>query len=101
MLVRAEYAPTFGDDPYNFQWGPVYDDGCISDYSVIEHKGILYFLDYGAFKRFTGGKPVEISQKVRPYLEGINKAYKTKCVAGSVGNTYIWQYHTDQRRKIV
>lgn len=79
----------FGDDPYNFQWGPVYDDGCISDYSVIEHRGILYFLDYGAFKAFTGGKPQEISQRVRPYLEGINKTYKAKCVAGSSGK-YIY-----------
>ena len=79
----------FGDDPYNFQWGPVYDDGCISDYSVIEHRGILYFLDFGAFKAFTGGKPQEISQRVRPYLEGIPAAYKTKCVAGSSGK-YIY-----------
>jgi hypothetical protein len=79
----------FGDDPYNFQWGPVYDDGCISDYSVIEHRGILYFLDFGAFKVFTGGKPQEVSQRVRPYLEGINLTHKTKCVAGASGK-YIY-----------
>lgn len=79
----------YGHDPYDQEFGPMFDDGCISDYTVIENGGKLYFLDYGAFKVFTGGKPQEVSQKVRSYLEGINLAYKNKCVAGSVGK-YIY-----------
>lgn len=79
----------YGDDPYNFELSDPMENGCISDRSVINHNGILYFLDYGKFMRYTGGKPVEMSQKVRTYLEAINTTYKSKCVAGKHGK-YIY-----------
>lgn len=75
----------FGNDPYDFYLSDPMDYGCISDRSVINHDGVLYFLDYGKYMRYTGGRPVEMSQKVKTYLEGINTTYKTKCVAGKHG----------------
>jgi hypothetical protein len=79
----------FGNDPYDFYFADPMEYGCISDRSVINHNGILYFLDYGRFMRYTGGKPLEMSQKVRAYLEAINTTYKTKCVTGKHGK-YIY-----------
>ena len=72
----------YGNDPYDFYINDPMDDGCISDRSVIEHRGKLYFLDYGALKLYTGGRPTEISQKVKTYLDNINLTHKAKCVSG-------------------
>ena len=79
----------FGNDPYDFYIPDPSDDGCISDRSVIEHNKVLYFLDYGMYKAYNGGKPKEISQKVKTYLDGINTTYKAKCAAGKHGK-YIY-----------
>jgi hypothetical protein len=91
VLVWSEQSmhTLFGNDPYDQEFGPDYSDGCISDYSVIELNGNVYFLDFGAYKAYGGGKPVEISQKVKKYLDGINLTYKAKCVAGASGK-YIY-----------
>jgi hypothetical protein len=75
----------YGNDPYDFYPSDPMDDGCISARSVIVAGGKLYFLDFGQFKVYTGGKPVDISQKVKGYLDGINLTYKTLCVSGSQG----------------
>jgi hypothetical protein len=79
----------YGNDPYDFGLSDPVEYGCISDRSKVIHDGILYFLDYGRYMRYTGGKPLEMSQKVRAYLEAINTTYKTKCVAGKHGK-YIY-----------
>jgi len=79
----------YGNDPYDFYMNDPINDGCISDRSVIEHRGKLYFLDFGAYKVYTGGRPSEISQKIKTYLDGINLTYKDKCVAGKQGK-YIY-----------
>lgn len=79
----------YGNDPYDFYINDPIDDGCISDRSVIEHRGKLYFLDFGAFKVYTGGKPKEMSQKIKTYLDDINLTYKSKCVSGKHGK-YIY-----------
>lgn len=79
----------YGNDPYDFYINDPIDDGCISDRSVIEHRGKLYFLDFGAYKIYTGGRPIEMSQKIKSYLDGINLTYKSKCVAGKQGK-YIY-----------
>jgi hypothetical protein len=79
----------FGNDPYDFYLSDPIEDGCISDRSVIVHNGRLYFLDFGQYKIFTGGRPEDISQKVKTYLKGINLAHKSKCVAGKHGK-YIY-----------
>jgi hypothetical protein len=79
----------FGNDPYDFYLSDPIEDGCISDRSVITHNGRLYFLDFGKYKVFTGGRPEDISQKVKAYLDNINLTYKAKCVAGKHGK-YIY-----------
>ena len=79
----------YGNDPYDFYLSDPIENGCISDRSVQVHNGVLYFLDYGKFMRYVGGKPQEISQKVRTYLEAINTTYKTDCVSGKHGK-YIY-----------
>lgn len=63
-------------------------DGCISDRTVKECKGILYFLDNMAVKAFTGSMPSVVSEKVKTYIEGINSAYKSNCCAGVCGDSY-------------
>jgi hypothetical protein len=79
----------YGDDPDNFSQSQPIKNGCIASRSVIQHNGILYFLDYGKFLSFTTGLPIDISQKVKTYLEGINSTYKNLCVAASSGK-YIY-----------
>jgi hypothetical protein len=79
----------YGNDPYDFYLNDPMNDGCISNKSVIEHRGKLYFLDYNAFKVYTGGRPQEMSQKVKDYIEGINTTYKSLCVSGKQGK-YIY-----------
>lgn len=79
----------YGDDFRNFQLMDPIQAGCVSDRSIIEHDGKLYFLDYGQYKVFTGGFPVEMSQKVSKYLDDINYTYKDKIVAGKQGK-YIY-----------
>lgn len=79
----------YGNDPYDFYLNDPIEDGCISDRSVIEHRGRLYFLDFGAYKVYNGGRPSEMSQKVKSYLDGINLTYKNKCIAGKQGK-YIY-----------
>jgi hypothetical protein len=79
----------FGNDPYDFELSDPMEYGCISNRSVIEHRGVLYFLNYGRYMRYVGGRPGEMSQKVKSYLEAINTTYKVKCVAGKHGR-YIY-----------
>ncbi|MFA4854184.1 MAG: hypothetical protein WC616_02405 [Candidatus Omnitrophota bacterium] len=79
----------YGNDPYDFELSDPMEYGCISDKSVVELNGILYFLDYGKYMRYNGGRPQEMSQKARTYLEGIATTYKGLCVAGKSGK-YIY-----------
>jgi len=76
----------YGDKYDNFELMDPIQAGCVSHRSIVKAKGIMYFLDYGQFKVFTGGFPVDMSQKVKRYLEGINYTYKDKIVAGVSGN---------------
>jgi hypothetical protein len=79
----------YGDDYENFQLMDPIQAGCISDRSIVEHDSKLYFMDYGQYKLFTGGFPVDVSQKVKKYLEAINYTHKAKIVAGTQGR-YIY-----------
>jgi hypothetical protein len=79
----------YGDRYDNFQLMDPMQVGCVSHRSVIEHNSKLYFMDYNKFQLFTGGFPVEVSQKVRKILEDINYTYKEKICSGSQGK-YIY-----------
>lgn len=82
----------FGEETMHMLYGSDYEDfqlmdpiqaGCVSHKSIIEHDSRLYFMDYNEFKVFTGGFPIEVSQKVRGYLRDINYTHKSKIVTGS------------------
>jgi hypothetical protein len=75
----------YGDDPGNFTLADPIMNGCISNRSVIIYNGILYFMDFYKFMMFTGGTPVEISQKAKTYLDNINYTYKSGIVSMPVG----------------
>jgi hypothetical protein len=79
----------YGNDVEDWQLMDPIRCGCVSDRSVIEKNGVLYFLDYNEYKMFTGGIPVNMSQRVKTYLEAINYTYKEKIVAGNWGK-YIY-----------
>jgi len=78
-----------GDKYANFKFLDPIQCGCVSDRSMIELDGKLYFMDYNKYKMFTGGFPSDISQKVKAYLENIAYTYKDKIVSGAWGR-YIY-----------
>ena len=80
----------YGDDPLNTTKTEPIPNGCVSDRSVITYDGILYFMDYFKIMAFTGGLPIEISQKVREYLNNINYTYKAGICAGQWGRYLYW-----------
>lgn len=79
----------YGNDSTDWQLVDPIKCGCVSDRSIVEKNGILYFLDYKEFKMFTGGVPVSIGQRVAGYLNNINYTYKDKICAGQWGK-YIY-----------
>jgi hypothetical protein len=79
-----------GTGPFNYELIDISDDGCISDRSVIENEKVLYFMDYGWIKAYTGSKPVKISHAVKAFLDGINMTYKEKICAGKNGKYLYW-----------
>lgn len=80
----------YGNDPVDFQFMEPIPNGCVSDRSVIIHNGILYFMDYNKIMGYTGGLPIEISQKVKTYVEGIAWDYKNLICSGQFGKYILW-----------
>jgi hypothetical protein len=89
--------------------------GNVSQRATIIHgsSGVLYWLDYGKFVAFTGGLPIDVSQRVKSYLENINYTYKANICAGQRGkyiylsipygagqttNNYTREYDTDLKK---
>lgn len=85
MLTGSSMHELHGTGPVNYQLIDISEDGCSADRTLIDLKGVLYWLDEGEFKAYTGGIPVTISQKVQKYLKGIPTSYKTKCCCGKLG----------------
>jgi hypothetical protein len=85
VLTGSSLHELHGTGPSNYELIDISDDGCIADRTLIEAKGVLYWLDEGEFKAYTGGLPAVISQKVQNYLKGIPAAYKSKCCCGKLG----------------
>jgi len=78
-----------GNDYEDWTFSDPMGVGCISDRSVLVHGRNLYFLDYGKYCILDGFTPIEISQKVKTYLEAIPATYKALCCAGKSGK-YIY-----------
>jgi hypothetical protein len=82
----------YGTGPLNYNLVPLFsEDGCVSDKSVIECGGVLYWMDYNWIKAYSGaGLPDRISDKVSSYLQDINYTYKSKIAAGKSGKYIYW-----------
>lgn len=60
--------------------------GCISDNSIVELNGVLYWMYSDGIYAYTGGQPVKISDYVNGYINLMNLAQKSKIVGW--GNNY-------------
>ena len=78
-----------GTGPAKYQLIDISDDGCIAASTLIENRGVLYWLDQNEFKAYGGGKPVVISQKVQNYLKAMPDSYKYLACCGKLGK-YIY-----------
>jgi hypothetical protein len=85
VLTGSSMHELHGTGPMNYELIDISGDGCVADRTLIEAKGVLYWLDHGEFKAYSGGMPVTISQKIQDYLKGIPDAYKYKCCCGKLG----------------
>lgn len=79
----------YGNDPYDYSFTTPLQYGCVANRSVINHNGVIYFLDRSGLMAFSGGMPQRISDKVKTYIDGINKSYRSLCAAGKHGK-YIY-----------
>lgn len=59
--------------------------GCISDKSVVELNGALYWAYYDGIYAYTGGVPVKISDKANYWFGLLNTAQKANIAAGAIG----------------
>jgi hypothetical protein len=85
VLTGSSMHELHGTGPMNYQLIDISEDGCVADRTLIDLKGVLYWLDEGEFKAYTGGVPSVISQKVNKYLKDIPAAHKAKCCCGKLG----------------
>ena len=72
-----------GGEPSNFT--PIditLATGCVSDKTIAEVKGRLFFLARDGVYVYTGSVPRKISGKVDKLIQGINKDYEHLCCAG-------------------
>lgn len=90
IWTEQSFHTLYGTGPLNYALTDISDDGCISDRSVIENSGILYFMDYGWIKSFSGNKPVKISYAVKTFIDGIATAYRSNICAGTNGKYVYW-----------
>lgn len=89
VIVFTEYSmhELFGSGPNNYELVDVEGEiGCISDRSLVKANRRLYWLWYDGVYEYNGSTPEKISQPVDDYIKGINFTYKTKCVAGTIGD---------------
>lgn len=79
----------YGTQPNDFVLQDVSNEiGCISDKSVAEVKGRLYWLDYEGLYMYTGGIPQKVSNKVDEWIKDIKLSLKSKICAGVHGDKY-------------
>jgi len=70
----------------NFKFVEKIQSGCVGYKAHCTHNGVLYFVDHGEIKAFTGGVPSAISEKVKFYLDNMNYTHKAKVCAIGHGN---------------
>ncbi|MBE7024654.1 MAG: hypothetical protein E7408_01195 [Ruminococcaceae bacterium] len=80
----------YGTDPVNFSLLCMSRDiGCISQASIVEIGGILYFMGTDGVYRYGGGVvPKKISFPIQKYVEGLDTERAEAIAAGSDGERY-------------
>ena len=80
----------YGTDPVNFSLLCLSRDiGCVSQNSIVEIGGILYFAGADGIYRYSGGKlPAKISFPIQKYMEAVDAGRAEEIAAGSDGERY-------------
>jgi hypothetical protein len=89
----------YGNSPTNYEVTQVSNDiGCATNFSYIECKGILYFMDRNGIYSYSGGMPIKISDKVDKWVKNLtnytnisagvkgDKIYFSVCYGSSTQN---------------
>ncbi len=75
----------YGTGPLNYELVDVEGEiGCISQRSVCECNGRLYWVGHPGVYEYSGGSPKIISEPVKEYIDAINKDYRTWIASGSI-----------------
>lgn len=86
---RNAFAVIYGVSFYDFRLSEVSNAiGCISFKTVKEVRKRLFWLAEDDVYAFSGGTPIPIGQRIRAYLDSINRAHEGKCFAGTDGVRY-------------
>ena len=89
VIVFTEYSmhELYGTGPDNYELVDIEGEvGCISDRSLVKCNRRLYWLWYDGVYEYNGASITKVSDQVDDYIKNINFTYKTKCVAGSIGD---------------
>ncbi|MDD6308224.1 MAG: hypothetical protein PUB07_02570 [Clostridia bacterium] len=80
----------YGTDPVNFSLMEISGDiGCVSQGSLVEIDGVLYFVGMDAVYRYDGGaRPKRISFPIQRFMDNLDTDRCTDIVAGSDGTRY-------------
>jgi hypothetical protein len=80
----------YGTGPINYSFQTASDKiGCISDRTIKEVKGVLYWLGYEGVYSYSGGTaPKLISFPVQDYINRLNVSQKLTACAGTDGERY-------------
>lgn len=86
----------YGTGPLNYALTNIsYSQGCISNESIIELNGVLYWAYYDGIYAYTGGKPQKVSDLVDGYFKKLNIAQKSKIASGSLGYSIFYSMPID------
>lgn len=89
VFKKDSMAVIKGTNYYNFSLVSVSNDiGCVNHKTVKEVGDTLFWLGENDVYAHQGGKPISIGQKIRKYLDAINRAHIDKCCAITDGLRY-------------
>lgn len=86
---RRAFAVYYGNNYFNQKLVTVSNDiGCVSFKTIVEVGNLLIWLGENDVYAFNGGQPELIGQRIRGYLNRINRAQEAKCCAFTDGLRY-------------
>lgn len=91
VFKPSSFHELYGTGPYNYEMVQSSDSiGCISNRSIKEVNGVLYWLGKDGIYAYMGGSmPVNVADpKIIPYIERLNTLGYQHCVGGTDGTRY-------------